>query len=43
MEAIREGLYDILAVDNPQTVRGIFYQAVSRKLVDKTEAEYTRP
>lgn len=40
MEIIREGLYEILAGQNPATVRGTFYQAVSRGLVAKTEAEY---
>lgn len=40
MEAIRSGLYDILADQHPATVRGTFYQAVGRGLVGKTEAEY---
>lgn len=33
-------LYSILFNDHPQTVRGVFYQAVSQGLVDKTETEY---
>lgn len=40
MEAIKAGLYDILAEQHPATVRGTFYQAVSRGLVPKTEAQY---
>lgn len=40
METIRTGLYDILEEQHPATVRGTFYQAVSRGLVGKTEAEY---
>ncbi len=40
MEIIRNGLYEILAEQHPATVRGTFYQAVSRGLVAKTEAEY---
>ena len=40
MEKIRNGMYNILAEQHPATVRGTFYQAVSRGLVGKTEAEY---
>jgi hypothetical protein len=40
MEIIRTGLFEILADQHPATVRGTFYQAVSRGLVAKTEAEY---
>ena len=40
MDTIREELFAILKNDHPQTVRGIFYQAVSRGLVEKTEPEY---
>ena len=40
IKTIREGLFAILENDYPQTVRGIFYQAVSRGLVEKTEPEY---
>ncbi len=38
--AIREGLYTILAAHHPMTVRQVFYQATTRGLVDKIEAEY---
>jgi hypothetical protein len=41
MAVIRRGLYEIVAEGQPMTVRQIFYQAVSRGLVEKTEAEYT--
>ena len=37
---LKGALYSILANDNPQTVRGIFYQAVSQGIIDKTETEY---
>src|SRR5262249_34644442 len=37
---IKEGLYQILDEDNPQTVRQVFYQAVVKGLIDKTEAAY---
>jgi hypothetical protein len=40
MERLKSGLYDILAEYHPQTVRGVFYQAVSRGLIEKTELEY---
>jgi len=40
MEIIRAGLHDILAEQHPATVRGVFYQAVGRGLVRKTEGEY---
>jgi len=40
MQTIREGLYQILEQDHPQTIRGLFYQAVTRGLVPKTEAAY---
>ena len=33
-------LLEILAADHPQTVRGTFYQATVRGIVDKTEAGY---
>ncbi|HZN13641.1 MAG TPA: hypothetical protein VFB78_05190 [Acidimicrobiales bacterium] len=38
--AIKVGLFDIVASQHPATVRGVFYQAVSRGLVAKTESEY---
>jgi hypothetical protein len=37
---IEQGLYDILAEDHPQTVRQVYYQAVCRGIIDKTENEY---
>src|SRR5215471_11080918 len=40
MQAIREGLAEIVASDPPMTVRQVFYQAVTQGLVGKTEAEY---
>ena len=40
IEAIKTGLFEILYEDNPQTVPGVFYQAVGRNLVGNTEAEY---
>jgi len=40
MDDIRAALYEILSEDHPQTVRGVFYQATSRGIIDKTEAEY---
>jgi hypothetical protein len=39
MQEIRKSLR-ILAGDNPMTVRQVFYQAVGRGVIDKTEAEY---
>lgn len=40
MDDIRTALYDILASDNPMTVRQVFYQLVSHGAIDKTESEY---
>lgn len=40
MELIRSDLWGIVARDRPMTVRQVFYQAVTRGLVDKTEPEY---
>ncbi|HYW48251.1 MAG TPA: hypothetical protein VE959_35635 [Bryobacteraceae bacterium] len=37
---IRTAIYDLLALDNPMTVRQVFYQLVSRGAIGKTEAEY---
>ena len=37
---IHKALLEILADDNPMTVRQVFYQAVGRGVVDKTEAEH---
>jgi hypothetical protein len=41
MQAIRDGLFSIANEMHPLTVRGLFYQAVSRGLIEKTEAGYT--
>jgi len=38
--AIQKAIYDLLAQDNPMTVRQVFYQLVCRRVVDKTEAGY---
>src|SRR5678815_3212257 len=40
MEAIRTAIYQVLAADNPMTVRQVFYQLVGRGVIGKTEAEY---
>lgn len=40
MDRIREGLVEIVANEHPTTVRHIFYVAVSKGLIAKTEAEY---
>lgn len=40
MERLREGLVAILEAEHPTTVRHVFYVAVARGLVAKTEAEY---
>ncbi len=40
MDVIREGLWNIVAQGRPMTVRQVFYQAVARGLVAKTESEY---
>jgi hypothetical protein len=37
---IKKALCEILEADHPQTIRQVFYQLVSRGLVDKTEQEY---
>jgi hypothetical protein len=40
MDVIRQAIYDVLEADNPMTVRGVFYQLVSRGVVEKAEADY---
>src|SRR5215203_7061994 len=40
MAEIEQGLYDICEEIEPCTVRQVFYQAVTRGLVSKTEQEY---
>jgi hypothetical protein len=42
MKTLRAGLYKILEKEHPMTVRQVFYQAVTRGLVGKTELEYNR-
>lgn len=37
---IEAAIHDTLEADNPQTVRGLFYQLVSQGVVPKTEAAY---
>jgi hypothetical protein len=38
--AIRAAIIEILEADHPQTVRQVFYQLVTRGVIEKTEAEY---
>lgn len=40
MQDVRTTIYDMLADDNPMTVRQVFYQLVSHAAIGKTEAEY---
>lgn len=40
MEALRNALFEITSEQAPMSVRQVFYQATSRGLIDKTEAEY---
>lgn len=40
LQVIRDALYDLLASENPMTVRQVFYRAVSAGVIDKTEAAY---
>jgi hypothetical protein len=42
IQTIRNALYDVLAADNPATVRGVFYQMVGRGVIVKAESEYKR-
>ena len=41
-EARRTALYDIVAAQQPMTVRQVYYQATVRGLIDKTEAGYNK-
>ena len=43
MEALREALFNIVAENEPATVRGVFYLASSAGVVPKTENEGYRP
>jgi len=38
--AIKEAIKEVLKNDHPQTVRQVFYQLVTRNVVDKTEKDY---
>jgi hypothetical protein len=38
--AVREAIRAILAADHPQTVRQVFYQLVTRGIIEKSETEY---
>jgi hypothetical protein len=40
MDAIRTAIYEVLAADNPMTVRQVFYQLVGHGAIGKTEAEF---
>ena len=40
VQAIRETIKSILKADHPQTVRQVFYQLVTRGVIEKTENEY---
>jgi hypothetical protein len=40
VRAIRDAIYEIVAEYRPMTVRQVFYQLVTRGVIDKTEAEY---
>lgn len=40
MQRIREVIYSVVEQYQPMTVRQVFYQLVSRGVIDKTEAEY---
>jgi hypothetical protein len=42
IEVIREAILTVLEIDHPQTVRQVFYQLVSRGVIEKTEAEYKK-
>jgi hypothetical protein len=40
IESLKAGIYDIVAEQHPVNVRQVYYQAVVRGLIAKTEAEY---
>ncbi len=40
IEVIRDEIEDVLVEQHPATVRGVYYQLVSRGVIAKTEAEY---
>ena len=39
---MKADLYAVVEENQPMTVRQVFYQMVSRGLIDKTEADYSR-
>lgn len=40
MEAIKIEIYDTLKLDNPQTLRQLYYQLTVKGVIEKTDAEY---
>ncbi len=40
IETIKTEIHEVLANENPMTVRQVFYRLVSLGVIDKTEAEY---
>jgi len=40
MDAVRKAIHDVIKADHPMTVRQVFYQLVTRGVVEKTEIEY---
>jgi hypothetical protein len=42
MADVRAAILDVLKADRPQTVRQVFYQLVTRGVVEKSEGEYNR-
>jgi hypothetical protein len=40
MEIVRQAIHKVTSEDPPMTVRQVFYQLVSRGVIEKTEAEY---
>jgi hypothetical protein len=40
LDAIRDAIYELVADEQPMTVRQVFYRLVSEGLIAKTEAEY---
>jgi hypothetical protein len=40
MAKLREAIYEVLDVDNPMTVRQVFYRLVALGIIDKTENDY---
>jgi hypothetical protein len=40
LEAVKEAIYNVVAENEPMTVRQVFYQMVSSGIISKTEASY---